>query len=95
LFYFGVTAAACKWWALTDRRRKERFRFLPVVAAGFWGGVFLFLWPWEAASAALGIAPLVIATVAVQVASPWTPPPPPARPVYRAEVRRHRRPVGV
>ena len=93
LFYFGVTAAACKWWAMTDRRRKERFRFLPVVGAGFWGGVLMFLWPWEVASPALGIAPLVIAAVAAQVASPWTPPPPQARPVYRAE--RRRRPVGV
>jgi hypothetical protein len=57
---------------MTDRRRKERFRFLPVVVAGFWGGALLFLWPWESASAALGVAPLVIAAVCVQVVSPWS-----------------------
>lgn len=71
LFYFGVTTAMVRWWTMTDRRRKERFRFLPVVVAGFWGGALLFLWPWESASAALGVAPLVIAAVCVQVVSPW------------------------
>lgn len=72
LCFFGLTAAAVRWWSLTDRRRKERFRLAPVIVAGFWGSVLLFLWPWESASPALGLAPLVIAAVAVQVASPWS-----------------------
>jgi hypothetical protein len=72
LFYFGLTAAACRWWRLTDRLRRERVRMFPVVAAGFWGCCLLFLWPWEAAPGSLGVAPLVVAAVAVQVASPWT-----------------------
>jgi hypothetical protein len=95
LFYFGVTAAVCRWWTLTDRRRKERFRFLPIISAGFWGAAFLFLWPWESASAALGIAPLVIATVAVQVASPWNPPPPAVKPARADAGRRVRHRVAV
>ena len=76
LFYFGVSAAAVRWWRLADPRRRERFRFLPVVTAGGWGAALMFLWPWEAASPALGVAPVVIAAVCVQVSSPWTPPPP-------------------
>jgi hypothetical protein len=70
-FYFGLATAAIRWWRLTDRQRRERFRLFPLFAAGFWGAALLFLWPWESASGALGVAPLVIAAVAVQVASPW------------------------
>ncbi|MDB5313774.1 MAG: prkC 40 [Gemmataceae bacterium] len=73
LFYFGLTVAACRWWAMADRARKERFRFLPILGAGLWAGGLLFLWPWEAASPALGVAPVVIAAVCVQVASRWVP----------------------
>jgi hypothetical protein len=97
LFYFGVATAATRWWSMIDRRRKERFRFLHVVIAGFWGGALLFLWPWEAASPALGVAPLVIAAVCVQVVSPWAmPTAPQARPVVAARaipVRRRRHAV--
>ena len=64
LFYFGLAVAACRWWMATDRKRKERVRVLPIVAAAFWGRVFLFLWPWESAPVIVGIAPLVIAAVA-------------------------------
>lgn len=74
LFYFGLATAACRWWAATDRKRKERVRVIPVVAAGFWGLVFLFLWPIESTPAMVGIAPLMIAAVAVQAASPWAGP---------------------
>jgi hypothetical protein len=74
LFYYGLAAAACPWWAMTDRKRRERFRFSRVVVAGFAGSMLLFLWPWESASAALGVAPIVIAAVCVQVASPWSQP---------------------
>jgi eukaryotic-like serine/threonine-protein kinase len=75
LFYFGLTVALCRWWKATDRKRKERVRFFPLVAAGFWGGVFLFLWPSESAPMMLGVSVLVIASVAAQVASPWAGPP--------------------
>ncbi|HEX4607507.1 MAG TPA: serine/threonine-protein kinase [Urbifossiella sp.] len=91
--YYGLAVAACPWWGMTDRRRKERFRFGRVVLAGLAGGVLLFLWPWGESSAALGVAPLVIAAVAVQVVSPWAaPPPPPPRPqVVRGPARRPQR----
>lgn len=92
LFYFGLATAASPWWSMTDRRRRERLRLLPIIGAGLWSGVFLFLWPWEAASAALGVAPIVIAAVCVQVASPWVPPAPgvPRATVIRGAPRRAR-----
>jgi hypothetical protein len=71
LFYFGLAIAACRWWIASDRNRRERMRLLPVFAAAFWGGVFAFLWPWESAPVVLGLAPMVIAAVAVQAVSPW------------------------
>ncbi len=75
LFYFGLTVALCRWWRVTDPKRRERVRFFPLFAVGFWGAVFLFLWPTESAPLMLGVSVLVIASVASQVASPWTGPP--------------------
>lgn len=80
LLYFGGVLAAGRWWKATARDRKERFSLFPVVAAGFWSAVLLFLWPWEAGGAAGGIVPLVVASIAVQAVSPWTPPVPAVQP---------------
>ena len=70
-----ATVALCRWWKATDRKRRERVRFIPLIAAGFWGTVFLFLWPHEGALMWAGVSVLVIAMVAIQVASPWAGPP--------------------
>ncbi len=75
LFYFGLAVGACRWWKATDRKRKERVRFVPLIAAGFWGAVLLFLWPAESAPMGVGVSVMVIAAVAAQVASPWAGPP--------------------
>lgn len=74
LLYFGGVMAAGRWWRATARDRKERFSLFPVVAAGFWSAVLLFLWPWEAGHAAGGIIPVVVALISVQAVSPWSPP---------------------
>ncbi len=74
VFYFGLAIAACRWWLATDRYRRERVRVFPIGAAAFWGGVFVFLWPWESAPVLLGLAPLSIAAIAAQAVSPWSPP---------------------
>src|SRR5262249_17902225 len=81
LFYFGLATAACRWWPATDRKRRERVRSVPIIAAAFWAAVFLFLWPFDASPVIVGIAPLVIAAIGVQVASPWAGPPPAAVPI--------------
>ena len=75
LFYFGLAVALCQWWKITDRKRRERVRFTPLVAVAFWGTVCLFLWPADSAQLWLGVSVLVIAAVAVQAASPWAGPP--------------------
>jgi hypothetical protein len=76
MLYFGLAVAAGRWWRIADRSRKERFSLFPPVVAAFWAAVLLFLWPWEAAIPGLGIIPLVLAAVTVQMVSPWSPPPP-------------------
>ena len=73
LLYFGGVMAAGRWWRATARDRKERFSLFPLLAAGFWSAALLFLWPWEAGSPAAGIVPIMLAIVAVQAVSPWTP----------------------
>ncbi len=71
LFYFGITVAVFRWWKVTDRKRRERVRFIPLIAVSFWSAIFLFMWPTESAPVMLGVSVLVIAAVAAQVASPW------------------------
>ena len=73
VLYFGGVMAAGRWWRAAARDRKERFSLFPLLAAGFWSAALLFLWPWEAGSPATGIVPIVLAIVAVQAVSPWTP----------------------
>ena len=87
VLYFGLATAAGRWWRLTDRNRRDWFRLLPLMGAGIWGVIFLFLWPWEAAFWRQGVAPLVVAAATVQVVSPWSPPIPQPR---FARVRRRR-----
>ncbi len=94
LFYFGLATAACRWWPATDRKRRERVRIVPILAATFWASVFLFLWPWEYSPAMLGVAPLMIAAVAIQVTSPWSGPAPVAS-TARSLVRSRSRPSYV
>jgi hypothetical protein len=77
LLYFGGALTVGRWWRAAARDRRERFGLYPVIAAGVCGGALVFLWPWAAGSPVPGgIVPLVTAAVAVQFASPWTPPPP-------------------
>jgi hypothetical protein len=79
LLYFAGVMGAGRWWKAAAKDRKDRFTLLPPIAAAFWGAVLVFLWPWQSGSPVVGgIVPLVLATVAVQAASPWSPPPPPA-----------------
>ena len=74
LLYFAGVLGLGRWWRLSARDRQERVSLLPVMAAGFWGGVLSFLWPTGTEHVVEGaILPLVAAAVAVQAVSPWVP----------------------
>ena len=77
VLYFAGVLVAGRWWKAAARDRKERFSLFPVLAAGFWATVMLvfkFFWPENTGSPADGIVPVVLAIIAVQAVSPWTPP---------------------
>ena len=55
----------------------QHFRWVtPLLAAGFWGGVLLFMLP-HYDQRSVGFASLVMAAAIVQCVSPWEAPPPP------------------
>jgi hypothetical protein len=89
LFYFGLAVGACRWWVATDRKRRDRIRVVPVLAAGFWGLIFVSLWPIDFTPVMVGLAPLIISAVAVQAASPWAGPIPVAYPARPKSRNRH------
>jgi hypothetical protein len=74
LAYFGLAFFILRWWKMADRRRPQRFSLYAVLAAGFWGYVLLLVWPPPSAPA--GFVALVMASVIVQLVSPWEQPPP-------------------
>jgi hypothetical protein len=76
LSYFGLAFFVLRWWKLAERRRPQRFSLWAVLLAAFWGLVLFALWP--GTQAALGVMTLVMASVIIQLVSPWEPAPPPA-----------------
>jgi hypothetical protein len=75
LSYFGLAFFALRWWKMADRRRPQRFGLFPVLSAGFWAFLLLFLWPWPVPP--YGVVALVMTSAIVQLVSPWDQPPPP------------------
>jgi len=74
LCYFALAFFALRWWKLADRRRSRWFSFAPVLAAGFWGLILLAIPPH--AEMVHGLLALVMASVIVQLVSPWDEPAP-------------------
>jgi hypothetical protein len=68
---------------MADRHRGHRFGFFPILAVAFWALILLIIWPWP--ETPHGAVALVLASVIVQLVSPWEPPPPP--PVRRLRLR--------
>lgn len=81
--YFAACLGLCRWWKMAARDRKDSWTLFNPLAAGFFGLVFAFLWPHYESSQPgpvnfdQGIVPLLIASIAIPLASAWTPPPPP------------------
>jgi len=72
LGYFGLLFLLLRWWKLTELRRTQRFNVQAVVATAIWAGVLLLLLPrMELKAMSLFFAPPVLASVIVQVVSPW------------------------
>jgi hypothetical protein len=74
LSYFGLVFFAPRWWRMADPRRSQRFSFAPILAAGFWSLLLLLVWP----QPMRGAVALVLASIILQLVSPWEPPPTPA-----------------
>ncbi len=67
--FFGLSYFANGWWKMTERDRKRRFRFWPVIASGVIAAGLGLFWP--------GLNPVVVWTVplsavVVQLVSPWS-----------------------
>ena len=80
LAYFAASLALCRWWKMAARDRKESWTLFHPFAAGFFGLVLAFLWPRSDVRPMEGfdhgIVPLLVAAIAIPLASAWTPPPP-------------------
>jgi hypothetical protein len=83
LAYFGLCFFLLRWWKMADRRRSHRFSFWPVFVAAL--GCFIvmmFVWPSNDRARAALIDPTtvimvpVMASVVIQLVSPWEAPPP-------------------
>jgi hypothetical protein len=80
LSFYALAFFALRWWELTDRQRSQRFNVAPALGAGFWG---LFLLLVLRAQSWRAVVVLVLASIIVQLASPWKQPPPPVPRRYR------------
>ncbi len=73
LFFFAAAVFGPRWWRGTATERADRFALLPLIEAGLWAGALLPVLPWQGGSPWPGLAPLILAAVAVQTVSPWVP----------------------
>ncbi len=70
LSYFGLMFLVLRWWKTTQEDRKKRFSMMPVIAAGFWAYLLLFLLP-STHDREIGFVSMVGAAVVCQVVCPW------------------------
>jgi hypothetical protein len=68
LSYFAIALAVMRWWRLADPLRRSRFAFMPVLGTAFWACLLMLVWQEKSAAVSL-----VLASVIVQLASPWEP----------------------
>jgi eukaryotic-like serine/threonine-protein kinase len=83
LAYFGLTLFLLRWWKMADRRRTHRFSFYAILVPALccWA-LTMFLWPQDAEARVALVDPAtailvpVMASVVIQLVSPWEAPPP-------------------
>jgi eukaryotic-like serine/threonine-protein kinase len=81
--YFGLAFFLIRWWKMADRRRRHRFSFWSVcmAALGCWI-IMLFVWPGDERvrtsliDPTMAITAMVMASVVIQLVSPWEAPEP-------------------
>jgi hypothetical protein len=74
--YFALSLGLVRWWKMADRRRRVWFSIWPVIAAGFWAWVLLFIFDIEyrpSISAYAAAAAITTSAAIVQVVSPHDP----------------------
>jgi hypothetical protein len=75
LGYYGLMFLVLRWWKTTEERRGKKFSFKPVVAAGLWAYLLLFLLP-ALPQRQLGFVTMILTAVVCQLVSPWKEPVP-------------------
>jgi hypothetical protein len=75
LGYFGLMFLLLRWWKIVEPEREATFSIWPLIAAGFWGFVLLFLLPTPESRETAIMSLLMIATAA-QLAAPRRAPAP-------------------
>jgi len=83
VLYFALALGLLRWWHTADPRRNERFSLFPMLAAGFWGAILLMLGKWFPMLPGWVALTLIGAAGAIQLVSPWAPPPPKPRRLRR------------
>jgi eukaryotic-like serine/threonine-protein kinase len=69
--YFGLVGLSVDWWTMTNRSRKSRFRFVPVLKSGLFALIpsLLFFQP---DTHPFAIPVVLLTSLVVQLASPWS-----------------------
>jgi eukaryotic-like serine/threonine-protein kinase len=69
--YFGLVGLAVDWWTMTNRSRKSRFRFVPILKTGLFALIpSLLFFPPDTHPFAIPV--VLLTSVVVQFASPWS-----------------------
>ena len=69
--YFGLVGLAVDWWTMTDRDRKSRFRAVPVAKVGLFALIPYLLF-FGNAGHPFALPAVILTSVVVQLASPWS-----------------------
>jgi hypothetical protein len=75
LSYFGLMFLVQRWWRDVEEQRPQRFSVPALLATLFWAYALLFLLP-TARERHIGFATMAMASVIIQVVSPWRAPAP-------------------
>jgi len=84
LLYFGLAFFIMRWWKMAECHRPERFSLFAVLVTIFWAFVLYLLFPGAAKERQSFFVALVMASVIIQLVSPWQ------RPVLAPRAKRLR-----